>query len=191
MFFSVVYNDGFAVQDNLNKAYAVVEGNRQVAIKMVESYDLGYVYGCNQYAKRCLDAGYVTLSPFPTLEMLLSGGGVYVDPTPRRKLTYIADRVHSNGMPKRFFSLVTPFGFGYFDEVRHIFSVVQRLEGMYLEAQEHQSIDLARKKAYYDYLWHQQRMVAYLTDEIQIPENLAANEFFCADRQPQMISLPF
>lgn len=191
MFYSVIYNDGFAVLDTLNKAYAVVEGTRQIAIKMVESYELGYVYGCNQYAKRYLDAGYKTLSPFPTHDVLLSGGGVYFDPTPRQRLAYIADRVHSNGMPKRFFSLVTPFGFGYFDEVNHIFSVIQRLGGVYLEVQEHQSIDLARKKAYYDYLWHQQRMVAYLTDGIQIPENLVVNEFFCADRQPQMISLPF
>lgn len=172
---AIIHEKGFAILSDLNDAYNVVMGNRRVELKIVGSVEEGYVYCCRRYTKRWLDAKKQV--PLPTLESLLRAGGCYTNPI-CSKLLYIAQAVHPDGEPKRFFSVVTPFGFGYFDRGYNVFSLAQQYGEQYLEVQEWSVIEDAREDALNKYIWNQMSLGAYLVGNIEVPVNLKVNEFF-------------
>lgn len=196
----MVFEQGYGISNIFDAAYGVSSSYNEIRFRIMESFEQGYVYVCNQYADQCVNRKHTTLAPFPDLQTFLNSGGIYIDPTFRPETIRVVSRVHiindaQKRYAKRYFSAVVPLvGFGYFDSVEALFMAIKCYgTKVYnnLEVQEYWSLEDARYQSFRKYKWHIQRMVGYLVCDINFPADLPVNDFYFLNNQVREILPPF
>ena len=178
MFFSVVFDDGFALLANAKELMWLIIRARNVEVETFATVEGAYANCCKKYVRRWVEGGQKAQPLLPRLEGILQAGGIFFNSAGVAKRELVQPIFKTN----RIFSVVGSYGCSATTDIYTLFNILA-LEGLpWLRIFEMATEAAAVEKACHEYKIQQMAVSAYFKEMAHVPDMLTANEIFLDDR---------